>query len=75
MSGNGKSRRFFFPTECERQKALTSILEQQGFETQMDQYEILGQIGKGSANPVWMSKHRLTGLIVAIKCINAKKYR
>mgnify|MGYP000114256502 FL=1 len=37
------------------------------------EYELLHQIGSGSFAVVWKAKHRLTGMVVAVKEIAADK--
>ena len=54
---------------------MTSILIEQGFSRQLDQYSIIGAIDEGCSNDVVIAKHKLNGNKVAIKAIPAKKYR
>lgn len=54
---------------------MTSILIEQGFSRQLDQYSIIGAIDEGCSNDVVIAKHKLNGMKVAIKAIPAKKYR
>ena len=46
----------------------------QGFQNQLDQYEITGSLSEDSANPVYLAKHRITQQKVAIKVIPQEKY-
>lgn len=71
----GKSRLVYFPTRQDRKKALMAVLAAQGFQNQLDQYELLDTIGQGSANPVFVATHLMTGLKVVIKAIDTAKYK
>ena len=53
---------------------MSTIIQAQGFENQLDQYEVHHAIGEGSCNPVWFGCHRITGIKVAIKVMESAKY-
>lgn len=58
-----------------RKQVLKTILRSQGFDNQLEQYELAGSFGDNSSNPVWLAQHKVTGLQVAIKKIDHSKYR
>ena len=74
MLNERKSRMLYFETRKERKEMLGRLLQEQGFETQMDQYEIESVIDEGCCNTVAIAHHKLTGLKVAIKAIEMHKY-
>ena len=70
-----KSRMVHFASSSLRKRALSNILAAQGFKNQLDQYEVLSTIEAGSANPVYIAQHRITGAKVVIKDIPTSNYR
>ena len=50
------------------------MLSAQGFENQLDQYEILSTLSSTSSNPVSLAVHRTIGIKVAIKSVKTKDY-
>ena len=58
-----------------RRDLITAIQAAQGFSSPLDQYRIEESIGEGSCNPVWVGVHKTSGVRVAIKAMDTKKYQ
>ena len=69
-----KSRMLFFESRRLRETALSMILLQQGYTSQIDQYDINCEVEEGCSNPVYIARHRTTDAKVAIKTVPTKKY-
>ena len=70
-----KSRTVFTETRRDRKNLIGAILAAQGFTSPLDQYQVEEQIGEGSCNPVWKGVHKVSGIRVAIKAMDTKKYQ
>ena len=70
-----RSRQIMIEDRHTRKQVLKTILRHQGFDTQLQQYDLVGSFGDNSSNPVWLGTHKVTGLQVAIKKIDHSKYR
>ena len=59
--------KLYFDTEPERTHCLKYLLEIQGFETQLDQYEAMEELGSGATACVMLVKHKMTNKQFAMK--------
>ena len=69
-----KSRTIYFESPQQCQEVLQAILIAQGFQSQLDQYEIEHEIQEQGSNPVAIGSHRITGTKVVLKAIDQAKY-
>ena len=68
MSGNsGKVRRIFLSTQEESTAFIDAIIKAQGFNSQLEQYEVLREIERTSKTSVVIAKHKILKAKVVIK--------
>lgn len=53
-------RSLYFDSESAQKQCHMTLLQAQGFSSQLDQYEILEELGSGAAGEVRLVRHRLT---------------
>ena len=70
-----KSRTIYSESRADRKELLNAILSAQGFQNQLEQYEVEQVIGEGSCNPVYLGFNKISGVKVAIKVMETSKYQ
>ena len=64
-----KTRLLYFDSEESQRECIDTLLRVQGYENQLDQYNLIKKLGDGAFSSVMQAEHRSTNEIFAMKLI------
>lgn len=67
---NNCTRLLYFDSEDARIASLAVLLRAQGYESELDQFKIVREVGYGSTSRVMLARHRSTNEQFALKIID-----
>ena len=62
-------RKLVFESKAERHHFMKRFLALQGYESPLEQYDMLGELQHGQLNKVFLAKHLASGTKVVIKAL------